>query len=162
MKKFLLTLACMLSVCLAALAQNVLVKGVVTDAVTKETIPGAAILVNGAADNGTVTDHEGKYEITVAPGARLVCQQLGYANLEKKVPEKGGVLNFALEEDSQLLDGTVVVGYGTLKKSQLVGSVENVSGEVLEDRSNSNITRSLQGQVPGLNIIQVDGKPTHG
>lgn len=162
MKKFLLTLACMLSVCLAALAQNVLVRGVVTDALTKETIPGAAILVNGAADNGTVTDHEGKYEITVAPGARLVCQQLGYANLEKKVPEKGGVLNFALEEDSQLLDGTVVVGYGTLKKSQLVGSVENVSGEVLEDRSNSNITRSLQGQVPGLNIIQVDGKPTHG
>lgn len=63
MKKFLLTLACMLSVCLAALAQNVLVKGVVTDAVTKETIPGAAILVNGAADNGTVTDHEGKYKL---------------------------------------------------------------------------------------------------
>lgn len=88
MKKFLLTLACMLSVCLAALAQNVLVRGIVTDAVTKETISGAAILVNGAADNGTVTDHEGKYEITVAPGARLVCQQLGYANLEKKVPEK--------------------------------------------------------------------------
>ena len=56
----------------------------------------------------------------------------------------------------------VVVGYGTLKKSQLVGSVENVSGEVLEDRPNANISRSLQGQVAGLNIIQADGKPTHG
>ena len=71
-------------------------------------------------------------------------------------------MNFTLKVDSQMLEETVVVGYGTLKKSQLVGSVESVSGEVLEDRVNSNVTRSLQGQVPGLNIIQADGKPTHG
>ncbi len=74
----------------------------------------------------------------------------------------GGKIDFLLQVDSQLLEETVVVGYGTLKKSQLVGSVESVSGEVLEDRANADLTRSLQGQVPGLNIIQADGKPTHG
>ena len=143
-----------------AFAQSVTVSGTVFDAQTREPVPGAAIVVQGTT-NGVAAGADGKYQITVNPDAVLVCSCFGYSEASGKVGSRG-VVNFTLKVDSQLLEETVVVGYGTLKKSQLVGSVESVSGEVLEDRVNSNVTRSLQGQVPGLNIIQADGKPTHG
>lgn len=145
---------------IAAWGQNILVTGKVTDASTGESVPGAAVLVKGGT-GGAVSDLSGVYSITVASNATLVCSCIGYVDIEKPVSGASKV-DFALKVDAELLEETVVVGYGTLKKSQLVGSVENVSGEVLEDRSNSNITRSLQGEVAGLNIIQSDGKPTHG
>lgn len=141
-------------------AQNITVTGVVCDSQTKEPVPGAAVMVKGTM-NGAATSEDGKFSLTVAPDAVLLCTCFGYADIEENVGGRS-VVDFSLTIDSQMLEETVVVGYGTLKKSQLVGSVESVSGEVLEDRVNSNITRSLQGQVPGLNIIQADGKPTHG
>lgn len=139
---------------------SVKVSGKVTDAKTGETVPGAAILVKGSSV-ATVTDVDGNYSISVPSGATLVCQCLGYTTAEAPVNSKA-IVNFSLEVDSQMLEETVVVGYGTLKKSQLVGSVESVSGEVLEDRVNADVTRSLEGQVPGLTIVQLDGKPSHG
>ena len=90
-----------------------------------------------------------------------MCTCIGYVDASQPVNGRG-VINFNLAVDAQLLDETVVVGYGTLKKSQLVGSVEQLAGDVLEDRVNADVTRSLQGQVPGLSIFQSDGKPTHG
>ena len=144
----------------AARAQNIKVSGKVTDAATGEPVVGAALLVKGLSA-GAMTDASGVYSIAVDPGATLVCTCIGYADAEQAV---GGrtVIDFVLAEDAEMLDETVVVGYGTLKKSQLVGSVEQISGEVLEDRVNANVSRTLQGQVPGLSIFQVDGKPTHG
>ena len=141
-------------------AQNITVTGTVFDAQTKEPVPGAAVMVKGTA-YGVAAESDGRFVITVAPDATLICSCFGYADAIEKVGSRG-VVNFTLNIDSQMLEETVVVGYGTLKKSQLVGSVESVSGEMFEDRVNPNITRSLQGQVPGLNIIQSDGKPTHG
>ena len=108
-----------------------------------------------------MTDGTGNYSISAAPDAVLVCSCIGYAEAEQPVGGRA-VINFALEIYTEMLEETVVVGYGTLKKSQLVGSVEQISGEVLEDRVNANVSRTLQGQVPGLSIFQVDGKPTHG
>ena len=157
--RILFALAVMLS-CVDLFAQSITVSGTVYDAETREPVPGAAVIVQGTA-NGVAAGADGKYSITVAPDAVLVCSCFGYSNSTESVRSRG-VVNFTLKVDSQMLEETVVVGYGTLKKSQLVGSVESVSGEVLEDRVNSNVTRSLQGQVPGLNIIQADGKPTHG
>ena len=90
----------------------------------------------------------------------LVCQLFGYKTQEETVGGRGKI-DFSLADDTTMLDATVVVGYGTLKKAQLVGSVENLSGEAIEDRPNANIARNLQGQVAGLNIIQVDGKASH-
>ena len=142
-----------------AFAQSITVTGTVFDAQTQEPVPGAAIMVQGTA-KGVAAGVDGKYSITVNPDAVLLCSCFGYTDAQEKVGSRG-VVNFTLKVDSQMLEETVVVGYGTLKKSQLVGSVESVSGEVLEDRVNSNVTRSLQGHVPGLNIIQPDGKPTH-
>lgn len=157
--KILATLAMILSG-VALSAQNMTVTGTVFDAQTKEPVPGAAVMVQGTA-HGVAAGSDGRFTVTVAPDATLVCSCFGYADAVEKVGSRG-VVNFTLDIDSQMLEETVVVGYGTLKKSQLVGSVESVSGEVFEDRVNPNITRSLQGQVPGLNIIQSDGKPTHG
>jgi len=136
------------------------VSGTVKDAVSGEAVAGATIMVKGTSV-GVSADSDGRYSIEVSEGGTLVCMCIGYSSREKTVG-RSSVVDFFLEVDSQMLEETVVVGYGTLKKSQLVGSVESVSGEVLEDRVNSDITRSLQGQVPGLNIIQTDGKPTHG
>ena len=143
-----------------AFAQNISVSGTVVDAQTQEPVPGAAVMVKGQSI-GVAAGIDGKYTISVSPDAVLICSCFGYSDAEANVNSRG-IVDFSLKIDSQMLEETVVVGYGTLKKSQLVGSVESVSGEVLEDRVNSNITRSLQGQVPGLNIIQSDGKPTHG
>lgn len=133
-------------------------KGTVTDT-HGSPIPGAAVLVKGTA-RGVQTDGNGVFSISVNSGDILVCQCIGYKTQELVVPASGAI-QFILEEDNQLLEETVIVGYGTLKKAQLVGSVENLSGDILEDRSNANVARSLQGEIAGLNIIQVDGKPTH-
>ena len=157
--KTILTLS-VLFTSVAVFAQSITVTGSITDAQTKESVPGATVLVKGTT-NGVVADVDGNYSIEVEQGDTLVCSCFGYVDVEEAVGTRG-VINFQLETDSFAIDETVVVGYGTLKKSQLVGSVESVSGEVLEDRVTSNITRSLQGQIPGLNIIQADGKPTHG
>ena len=155
-----LLLAVFLTAGIAASAQTIQVGGKVVDAKTGETVPGAAVMVKGTT-TATVTDLNGNYSFKAPSGATLVCQCLGYASVETPINGRN-TIDFNLEIDSQMLEETVVVGYGTLKKSQLVGSVESVSGEVLEDRVNADVTRSLQGQVPGLTIIQSDGKPTHG
>ncbi len=140
-------------------AQTQTVSGVVTDAKTNEPLIGAAVMVKGTT-NGMATELDGKYTLKVKEGDVLVCQLFGYET--KEVTFKGNVkIDFALNVDAEMLDATVVVGYGTLKKSQLVGSVENLAGDVIEDRPNANVAKSLQGQVAGLNIIQTDGKASH-
>ena len=145
---------------MALSAQNITVSGIVLDAQTQEPVPGAAIIVQGGAANGVAAGNDGKYSISVSKDATLVCSCFGYEDATVKVNGRA-VLDFQLKVDAVMLDETVVVGYGTLKKSQLVGSVEQISGEVLEDRITPNIARSLQGQVPGLSIMQPDGKPSH-
>ena len=163
MKKFLtavLSVFLLLSTGAFVQGQTFRISGKVTDASTGEPVPGAAVLVKGGT-GGTVTDMSGDYSISAASDATLVCSCICFKDVEQAVGGRARI-DFAIKVDAEMLEETVVVGYGTLKKSQLVGSVENVSGEVLEDRSNSNITRSLQGEVAGLNIIQTDGKPTHG
>lgn len=144
----------------AAWAQKIQVSGKVTDASTGEPVVGAAVLEKGGKA-GVITDADGSYTISVPSDATLLCSFIGYVEAEQPVGGRAQI-DFALELDAQMLEETVVVGYGTLKKSQLVGSVEQISGESLENRANANVSRTLQGQVPGLSIIQADGKPTHG
>ena len=134
------------------------VKGKITDA-NGESIIGATIMVKGTS-TGTVSDMDGQFTLpSIREKSVLVISYVGYKTRE--VTANRSELDIVLEEDSETLDEVVVTGYGTLKKTQLVGAVENLSGKALEGRTNSSITRSLQGQIPGLNIIQVDGKPTH-
>ena len=153
-------LAClMMLVSFSAYAQKNNVSGVVTDKNTNEPVAGAAIMVKGTS-TGTVTNPDGTYTIKAGDNDVLVCQFFGYKTQEVNVAGRAKV-DIVLEEDVETLEATVVVGYGTLKKTQLVGSVENLDGDKVADRPNANVARSLQGQVAGLNIIQTDGKASH-
>lgn len=154
-----LLFACLLLTALPASAQKQSISGTVTDATTNMPLIGAAVVVKGTSV-GTSTDANGAYTLKVKPADVLVCSYFGYIQQEIVVGNRTSA-NFALAEENKKIDEVVVVGYGTLKKTQLVGAVENISGKALEGRTNATITRSLQGQVPGLNIIQSDGKPNH-
>lgn len=124
-----------------------------------EPIIGANIIEKGTT-NGTVTDIDGTFSLSVSDNAVLQISYIGY--LPQEIPVSGRTkLDIVLVEDTQTLDEVVVVGYGVLKKRNVVGAIENLSGDAIENRPNPNITRSLQGQIPGLNIVQVDGKPGH-
>ena len=140
-------------------AQSISVSGTVTEASSGLPSLGAAVMVKGTTV-GVVTDIDGKYTIQAQPKDVLIFQSFGFKTVEMPVNGRA-VIDIALEEDAVMLDATVVVGYGTLKKTQLVGAVENINGEELENRTNTTVARSLQGQVAGLNIIQSDGKPNH-
>jgi len=159
-RKLLAIASLMLAGTLAFAQGQLTVSGTVTDGQTGETVPGAAVILDGTSA-AAVTDARGYYSLTVPSDGTLRCACLGYAEQKQSVSGRTTV-DFVLQVDTEMIEETVVIGYGTLKKTQLVGSVESVSGEVLEDRPNADITRSLQGQVPGLNIVQTDGKPTHG
>ena len=144
---------------LAVSAQTATVKGIVSEKGSGYPAIGAAVMVKGST-RGVSTDAEGNYSIEAKPEDVLVVQSFGFKTCE--IPVQGReLINIVIEEDTMMLEETVVVGYGTLKKTQLVGAVENISGENLENRTNTNVARSLQGQVAGLNIIQSDGKPNH-
>lgn len=157
---FTCALAClMMLISSSVFAQSQTISGTVTDATTNSPLAGAAIMVKGTTV-GTISDADGSYRINAKPTDVLVCTFFGYKSQEVTVGNRSAV-NFAIQEDNTQIDEVVVVGYGTLKKTQLVGAVENLDGEEIASRTNASITRSLQGQIPGLNIIQSDGKPNH-
>lgn len=135
------------------------VHGIVSEKSTGEPVVGAALMIKGTS-TGVSSDADGSYSLPAKEGDVIVCQFFGFKTIETTVG-KEAVVNFIMEDDTQTLEQSVVVGYGTLKKTQLVGAVENLDGSALENRVNSDVTRSLQGQVAGLNIIQTDGKPNH-
>lgn len=120
-------------------------------------MPGAGILVKGTT-NGQITGADGTATLTnVAPDAVLVVTFVGYQTVE--VPVKGRANVSVTLEDSLTLDEIVVVGYGTQKKANLTGAVDQVGSETFEGRSNANLTQMLQGQIPNLNLKFKDGRP---
>lgn len=134
-----------------------LLKGTIYD---QDGIPviGANVMVSKTA-MGTITDLNGEFELTVPDQAILQISYTGYLTQELPVHGKSQV-KVILVEDSQLIDEVVVVGYGTQKKVNLTGAVDQVTSEVFENRSVSNVSQALQGAVPNLNITLDDGKPT--
>ena len=116
---------------------------------------GANVMVKGTT-NGTITDMDGKFSLEVEEGATLQISYIGYANQEIKVGNQK-TLSIALKEDAEALDEVVVVGFGTQKKVNLTGAVSNVTSEAFENRSVANVSQTLQGAMPGLNITQSQG-----
>lgn len=133
------------------------ISGSITDA-NGEPIIGANVLVKGSA-TGTVTNIDGEYALNVSTGDILMISYIGYIQQEIKLKGEKQ-LNIVLQEDSQTLNEVVVVGYGTPKKVNLTGAVEQVTSEVFDNRSVPNVTQALQGSIPNLNIKLTDGKPT--
>ena len=133
------------------------VTGTVTDTAGKPVV-GATVLVKGGTV-GTTTDVDGRFSLTIPAGSPLEVSFLGYARQEIATAGRTS-LDIRLEEDAATLDEVVVVGYGTMKRRNLVGAVDQVDSRVIGDRSNGNLARSLQGELPGLNISFSDSKPS--
>lgn len=137
--------------------QAILVSGKITDE-TGMPVPGVNILEKGTT-NGTTSDSEGSYRITVTDGnATLVFSFIGYTTQELPVGNQS-TINVSLAVDTQTLSEVVIVGYGTQKKLNLTAAVDQVDGDVLQNRPMANVTQGLQGVLPNLNIRLLDGKP---
>ncbi len=163
MKKISLFLMCVLATISVGLnAQNITVKGTVSDASTGEGIAYAGVIVKGGNTlTGTTSDETGAYEITVSKNAVLVFSSIGYKDLE--VPVQGrAVVDVALTADNEMLDETIVVAYGTARKSSFTGSASMVDAEKLENRSVSNVSNALQGAVAGVQTVSSSGTPGSG
>ncbi|MFA6859304.1 MAG: TonB-dependent receptor [Bacteroidales bacterium] len=159
--KRLLLVAVSLLLCISAFAQQeITVKGVVTDE-NNEPLIGVGVLQESAASNGVITDANGKYSIKVPSNAVLVFSYISYQN--QKVAVRGSSsLNVKLLPDNNFLDEVVVVGYGTMKRSDLTGSVASVSSKAIEDFKTSSVVEALGGQIAGVNITATDGTPGAG
>lgn len=139
-----------------AVMQTGTVTGQVVDA-KGEPVIGASILIKGTG-TGIITDINGNFTVSASPDATLVVSFVGYKTQEISLSGKKNI-KIILQEDSELLDEVVVVGYGTQKKATLTGAVASVSGDVLESRPVSNTAIGLQGQIPGLTITRTSARP---
>ncbi|MGS2741032.1 SusC/RagA family TonB-linked outer membrane protein [Sinomicrobium sp. M5D2P17] len=121
-------------------------------------LPGVSVRVKGS-NTGTVSDFDGNYSIEVPGGnAVLVFSYIGFKTTEITVGGQSTV-NVTMEEDLQQLDEVVVVGYGTQRKEAVTGSVVSVSGDMMREVATPNITQSLQGRMPGVEISQTSSQP---
>ena len=118
------------------------ITGTVIDA-TGMPIIGANVMVKGTT-NGTITDIDGKFTLEVAKDAILQVSYIGYMNQEIPVGNKS-VLSISLQEDTQKLDEVVVIGYGTMKKSDITGAISSVSEEKIARQAVANVSTALQG-----------------
>lgn len=135
------------------------ITGKVTDGATPEGLPGVNVIIKGS-QAGTVTDANGAYSLDIPDaGATLVFSYVGFLTHELEAGTKS-IIDVQLVADSKSLNEVVVVGYGTQKKVNLTGAVDQVGQEVFQNRPIPNIAQGLVGAVPNLNIRMFDGKPT--
>ena len=129
--------------------QSQVCKGIIKDTDGNPVI-GASVLIQGTM-TGAITDVDGSFTLPEAePGNTLLIQCLGYKDLT--VAYNGNPVNATLEFDTQMIEETVVVGYGTQKKTNVTGAVSMVNSDAIEARPVANVTQALQGAIPGLNI----------
>ena len=140
-----------------AFAQTKTVTGTVVDDLGEPVI-GANVVVAGTT-NGATTDIDGNFSIqNVDPKATLTVSFIGYTS--QSVPVNGkSVINVTLKEDSEMLDDVVVIGYQTVRRKDLTGSVASVNNKALAATPVSNVAQALQGKLPGVNVVSQDGRP---
>ena len=140
---------------LSLLAQEIKVQGVVKDQ-TGEAVIGATVMQKGTS-NGTVTDFDGNFSLSVPAEATLTISYIGFATQDVAV---GGKTEFqiVLKDDSQILSEVVVIGYGTMRKTDLTGAVGSLGAKDMQDSPVSNIGQAIQGKIAGLQVVDA-GKP---
>ena len=132
------------------------VSGVVTDG-TGETVIGASVLEKGTT-NGTITDLDGRFILTVSENAVLQISYVGYTTQE--VPVQGKTtFSITLKEDSEMLEEVVVVGYGAQKKESVVGAISQVSNKELLQSPAANVSQAISGKIAGVITSQTSGAP---
>lgn len=141
-------------------AQNHSISGKVQDT-GGQPVPGAAVMLQSNSRVGTVTDLDGVFTLSVPSNATLVVECLGYKTVSVELGSQPQI-TITLEEESTVLDETVVIGYGTQKLSDLTGAVASVRSQDLESRSTSDAAAALQGKVSGVQILNTSGAPGSG
>ncbi len=145
--------------CLPAMAQSgVKVKGVVKSGTDGEPLIGVNVVQKGTA-NGTVTDFDGNFELTVPVGADVDFSYIGFLPQQVKIVAGKTTYAITLIEDTQSLEEVVVVGYGVQKKKLVTGATIQVGGDDIQKLSTTNVFTALQGQTPGVSITQSSGQP---
>lgn len=140
-------------------AQNYQLKGTVTDP-SNEPLIGANVSVKGTT-NGTITDSNGNFVLNVSPKATIVVSFMGFVPQEIALKAQK-VLNVVLKENAQMLDETIVIGYGTMKKSDMTGAISSVDVKSLTSRATTNPIEALQGKVAGVSIQKSGGNANAG
>lgn len=136
-------------------AQQITVQGVVKDQ-TGETVIGASVMEKGTT-NGTITGIDGDFSLNMFPNGTLVVSFVGYKTQEVQVKGQKQ-LQVVLSEDAEMLDEVVVIGYGTMKKSDLTGAVSSIGNKDIKDSPVSNLGQAIQGKISGVQIVDA-GKP---
>lgn len=157
MKKTILLLS-MVIVAQLIWAQAWQVSGVVTAKEDGYPLPGVNIIVKGLTGVGVVTDLDGKYSIKVPKGNSLSYSFIGYKEVIKTI-SANTVINVVLESDTKLLDEVVAIGYGTMKKSDLTGSVTSIKSDALQKTPASGLDQALQGRAAGVTVNANSGQP---
>jgi TonB-linked SusC/RagA family outer membrane protein len=131
------------------------IRGRVTD-VNNEAIIGATVTASG---NGSITDMDGNFELSVVEGAMLTVSYIGYVRYEEKITASKSFYPIVLREDVQQLEDVVVVGYGTQKRSELTGSISSVRANDIKDFSSKSLAESLSGLAAGVMVTKGEGSP---
>ena len=155
--KKLLCSVCFLFTFMSALCgQNITVKGNVTSKTDGQPIIGASVIETISTTNGTITDFDGNFTLSVPTNATLKISYIGYKPVTVKAATSIQVL---LEEDTQMVDEVVVTGYTTQRKADLTGAVSVVKVDEIQKQGENNPVKALQGRVPGMSIT-ADGNPS--
>ncbi len=154
--KSLTVLALSLCTAWAAFAQNVTVKGIVTDEQNEPMI--AAVVVQKGTTNGTITDVDGSFTLSVPKGATVVFSTIGYVTQEVVV-NGNETLTIKLLPDTQMIEETVVVGYGVLKKSDVTGAISQVKSEDIMNRTITSPEQALGGKTAGVQTFASSAAP---
>ena len=155
-RKLCFALALILAQCVYA--QNKKITGTVTDS-KQEPLIGVNVTLKGNSSVGTITDIDGNYTLSVpSDKAVLIYSYIGYTSQEVTVGQQS-TINIILKEDAQALDEVVVVGYGVVKKRDLVGSIASVKSQDITAVPTSNVLESMQGKIAGLDMTRSSGQP---
>ena len=154
-RHFLSVLSFMVSVHMLMAQVSVEVKGKVIDN-QNEPMIGVSVLEKGTT-NGTITDINGNYNLSVNQGTTLVFSYIGYITKEQTV--RGNTLDLIMDEDMQALDEVIVIGYGVQRKSSLTGAVSSVKSEDLEARTITRPEMALQGKTSGVQVLSSSARP---
>ena len=136
------------------------ISGVVTESAAGTPIPGTTVIIKGTTQ-GTTTNFDGEFSLKVSEDDVLVISFVGFASQEVPVAGKTN-LSVSLDEEVELFDEVVVVGYGVQKKKLVTGATIQVDGEELQKRNTTNALQALQGQTPGVQISSTSGQPGEG
>lgn len=160
MKKNLLSIFLFSLLPCLSFSQSFSIRGNVTDKTDKSPLPGVSIIVKGTTI-GTISDMDGNFTLSVNQGNTLVFSFIGY-NKQEITITNAAALNIILEPENVDIDEVVVIGYGTVKKSDLTGSVSTVSSSNIKQSKSSGIDQAMQGRAAGVTVTANSGQPGKG